>query len=274
MIAVIPLYKQINNLESYEILSIRNTIHKIGNNYPVCIVGPERINYDDYCRFFNFKFLRIIMPSDYFNNIHTYNNLMKSKLFYEKFNDNSHILLVQTDVYVFNNEIEKYFQYDYIGAPWHFNILNPVQKGLFGGNGGFSLRNVQACLEVLSSNKKMFTFDELKELINTSEFHVKASIIKKYADTIGYYLTQNKFSSGKNRLPFIYEDVFWSLLVPNHFPNFKVAPGNIAVKFSFETEPELCFKLNNNQLPLGCHGFQRYNTSFWKKYIAELNDNS
>ncbi len=52
----------------------------------------------------------------------------------EKFVDTSHALLVQWDGYVLNPKswLPQFLSSDYIGAPWHGNIV---------GNGGFSLRS-------------------------------------------------------------------------------------------------------------------------------------
>ena len=49
---------------------------------------------------------------------------------------------------------------------------------------------------------------------------------------------------------------------------FKIPGIKEAVAFSIENSPELALRLNNNQLPFGCHNW--YNgmfINFWKKYI-------
>lgn len=50
---------------------------------------------------------------------------------------------------------------------------------------------------------------------------------------------------------------------------FKVAPVDIALKFSFETEVRRCFKLNGERLPFGCHAWEKYDYSFWKPLIEK-----
>ncbi len=60
------------------------------------------------------------------------------------------------------------------------------------------------------------------------------------------------------------EDLFFSMGV---IAGFKVAPVEIALDFSFETEVEKCFELNRRKLPFGCHAWARYNLAFWKPYI-------
>lgn len=50
---------------------------------------------------------------------------------------------------------------------------------------------------------------------------------------------------------------------------FKLAPINICREFSFQDVPEICFKLNGNKLPMGCHKFMHgnYRGGFWRNYI-------
>ena len=63
------------------------------------------------------------------------------------------------------------------------------------------------------------------------------------------------------------EDFFWCMQVGKIFSDYKVAPVSEAIKFSFETNPELLFEKNNMQLPFGCHAWKRYDPIFWEKYI-------
>lgn len=60
------------------------------------------------------------------------------------------------------------------------------------------------------------------------------------------------------------EDVFFSI---SDNENFKVAPLEIALKFAFEREVERCFQLNRQELPFGCHAWQRYHSEFWRPFI-------
>ena len=52
----------------------------------------------------------------------TYSILLKQPQFYEHFLNFSHILIYQTDALTLKKIPEKYFQYDYIGAPWTYVI--------------------------------------------------------------------------------------------------------------------------------------------------------
>ncbi len=60
------------------------------------------------------------------------------------------------------------------------------------------------------------------------------------------------------------EDVFFSI---SDNEAFQIAPLEVALKFAFEREVEQCFQLNNQELPFGCHAWERYNPEFWKPLI-------
>ena len=82
----------------------------------------------------------------------TYSALLKMPQFYEHFKNWSHVLIYQTDALLFRKIPDFYFKYDYIGAPW-------VQSNQWckynAGNGGFSLRNVKACITACEKNRNI-----------------------------------------------------------------------------------------------------------------------
>ena len=59
-------------------------------------------------------------------------------------------------------------------------------------------------------------------------------------------------------------DPLWQLslqqVAPKNFPWFKVASFDEARKFSFECNPRKLFELNQNQLPFGCHAWQKHDS--------------
>ena len=79
---------------------------------------------------------------------------------------------------------------------------------------------------------------------------------------------------GKKFLPYFLqdwwngnEDYFWSYLIANTFTDYTVAPNEESLKFSFEVKPSFLFEKNNNNLPFGCHAWEKYEPEFWKKFI-------
>ena len=129
-----------------------------------------------------------------------YNSIMIDINFWKGLSQFEKVLIFQNDTMMYRFGIEKFMDYDYIGAPWplDYNISNGV------GNGGLSLRTIPAMIYCLENKDKV---------------------------KIGQY--QN---SAKNLETFdgIHpEDVFYSYAM-NQF-GFRVAPHSIASHFSIET---------------------------------------
>lgn len=84
------------------------------------------------------------------------NFLLTSRSFWEQFAHIDRILFIQTDGILLHGKISPFMKYDYVGAPWHFenellrNLWSSSFQGV--GNGGMSLRNPRALLEILSTH--------------------------------------------------------------------------------------------------------------------------
>jgi hypothetical protein len=96
------------------------------------------------------------------------------------------------------------------------------------GNGGLSLRRVEAFIEGCD------TYADLIE-----EF-------KRHSGTL------------------YNEDWFWSII-----PERMIYPTlEVALRFSFDIRPEMCYQLAHRQLPFGCHGWcKRRHIGFWLPII-------
>ena len=90
--------------------------------------------------------------------LHAYNHYLMSASFWHSLSG-EHILIFQTDVLLRFHGIQKFLQYDYVGAPW----LNDPR--MF-GNGGLSLRSRSKMLEVL----KQFPPTQLDRKNNEDEY--------------------------------------------------------------------------------------------------------
>jgi uncharacterized protein DUF5672 len=93
----------------------------------------------------------------------TYSRLLLTDEFYATFAQYEYMLVIQDDVYVLRDDLAYWQtrQFDYIGAPWPTGIelvLNMSHRpGIHGhsvtvyvGNGGFSLRRIAACRQLLA----------------------------------------------------------------------------------------------------------------------------
>lgn len=72
-----------------------------------------------------------------------YNLLLTSIEFWESLPFDK-VLIFQHDSALLRTGIEKFMEWDYVGAPWKFQM--------HGGNGGLSIRSVKAMIETLKQN--------------------------------------------------------------------------------------------------------------------------
>lgn len=104
--------------------------------------------------------IRII--TDFEPSISGYNRLLTSKELWESLPE--HVLVFQQDSELFDYIPDWMLEYDYIGAPWSFQ--------LHGGNGGLSLRRTSAMLKVINNvpcsaiNEDVYFCNALSECID------------------------------------------------------------------------------------------------------------
>jgi hypothetical protein len=101
-----------------------------------------------------------------------YSDLLKSKRFWERLKHSGyeHVLIFQSDSLMLHGRIEPFLAYDYIGAPWCHDSPyvarlrekeHVLKNGL--GNGGFSLRRVDAMIEAIESSPQFKGAKKLSE---------------------------------------------------------------------------------------------------------------
>jgi hypothetical protein len=174
-------------------------------------------------------------PARAFRSTRSYSSLLLSDEFYAAFANYDYVLVHQLDCLVFSDELAAWCErgYDYVGAPW--TRRTPAGEPFFTevGNGGLSLRRIASCRRVLALNRR------------SGLGRLRAAL--------------------RNRWPF--EDKFWSLEAPRLDPAFQIPPPEVAVAFSFETEPRFCFEENGRRLPFGCHRWMTHDPEFWRPHL-------
>lgn len=247
---VIPIYKA--KLSHYEAISLKQVCITL-KDYPLTVIKPRGLDLHDLSRQYPLLTFEDF-DKDYFSGIRGYNRLMMSETFYQRFTDYKYILIYQLDAYVFRDELAEWCNkgYDYIGAPWlvrpiysfpllkltswikkqyckSFHQPNSQITNFKVGNGGLSLRKVSSHLKAVS---------QLRETINEFLNHPGNHIFN--------------------------EDVFFSVEVNNHGMGFVYPDYREALRFSFDKYPSLCYRLNNEQLPFGCHSwYKKRMKKFW-----------
>ncbi len=257
---VIPVYKP--SISAYEEIAFKQCLDVLGK-HPLIIVKPNSLVLPEIIRS-NILLQVKEFDNSFFEDIHGYNRLMLSEAFYSSFADYKYILIYQLDAFVFNDDLLSWCDkgYDYIGAPWlskkdrtgldkitaniknklyvRYNVkykdgLPKIGKQLENrvGNGGFSLRRVDKLLYHSISNKA----------------------------TIEKYLSMKH--------PWFNEDIFWSIELNRKKKQINIPQLDEALGFAFETYPEKAIRINKDQLPFGCHAWDK-NVDFWRPYFDTL----
>lgn len=271
-VIVIPIYK--HQLSEIEILSLKQCF-KILGNYPVVFVCSKLLDitfYKNFLESINCKATFKVFPDKYFKNVKSYSNLLLNKNFYKQFINYEFMLIYQLDAWVFEDKLDYWCNqnYDYIGAPWFdgYDFADSKSKLLpVAGNGGFSLRKISSIIKVLSKN-----YRESKSFKCIYQQSPKRKKISKIIN-IPIYLYEFIFQKD-NYLPLwytteLYEDIVFVRYGQKAYKDFRLAPPEVALQFSFEAQPERLYQMNSCQLPFGCHAFEKYDFNFWKQFIAE-----
>lgn len=258
---VVPLYRQ--QLSFSEDFSFNRTLETLGG-YDIYVICPYHLQASvEGLRVRKGSAFRIrSYPDEYFSSIAGYNRLMVEHEFYADFSDYEYMLVVQTDALVISNRLADFceFGFSYIGAPWFDGFHNPVEPyRFFGvGNGGFSLRKISDFKMVLAS-KKFFKIP--------AKAYPGNSLRERVASVVYRFLFSH---NDRVFFPRVNEDIFWGLIAPASCVCFEVPDGLFASKFSFEVLPRYLFKLNDNELPFGCHAWERYDKEFWEEKLGAI----
>ena len=265
---VIPLYRE--QPGRFEEISLRQCARVLAANYPVYIVAPDGLPLGRYGALFGEEGRPLCgtacFAPHFFESIAGYNSLMLQPSFYETFKDYDYILIHQPDAFVFYDALDYFCNlgYDYIGAPWFKRFFGKNYSNRFSGagNGGFSLRRVSACLDVLNYKGSFLPWSELLSTNNSPLVKWK-KLSPERRKTIRFGLNTDFFTQVNSRT----EDYFWALDVPAAGLPFRVAPPDVAMQFAFEQKPKFLFE-RMGKLPFGCHAWQRYEfETFWKPVI-------
>lgn len=219
---VIPFYH--SDLSDLEIISLNQCISVL-DRYQIILLTADNIPQENLPQNKCLQYMSV--SSDKLRSVKSYNEMLLTKEFYQLFNCYEFILIYQLDAFVFCDRLEYFCEmgYDYIGAPWIYGsryYKDKMNAVVYVGNGGFSLRNINAFIKLL-------------ENVDTRNVSIN-------------------------------EDVFFAGQASREF---NVAPTDVALSFAFERDVKLCYELNGNELPFGCHAWEKHNLEFWKPYLEK-----
>lgn len=266
---VVPLSNR-PGLTPDERISLRHLLHFLGH-YDRYVVAPASLPVD----LPGFGVQRF--ADHFFGSVAAHTRLLFSDRFYARFAEYEYILLYHLDALVFSDQLLEWCDrgYDMIGAPW-FTVLPSAGVAPSGpaygeistgaGNGGFALRRVRAFRDVLNSRRLGI---EPKEFWETMTAGMPAAMrLALLPLRWSKHIRAFNCATWEGRRHWSdCEDLFYAHRGPHYAPGFSVAPVEEALRFSFEVKPRVCFELNSNQLPFGCHAWPRYDRAFWEPFL-------
>ena len=254
VVVVVHIYKK--KLDENERVSLIQLRKKLYKQYEICVITHEEVlkevKQNPLFQGYNIK----IFPKKFFT-LQGYNKFMKLPDFYLSFKDFDYMLTYQTDCLVFKKSLDYWIKkkYDYVGAPWFVLGDKKNIKFLAVGNGGLSLRKIGTFIEVTKEASK--TKNKIKIFLKNLIPSVPVLYHKLFVsrDYPAYHIGCRN------------EDIFYSYVAKQLVKDFKIANYKYSLAFSFEKHPAFCLKENKNELPFGCHAFQKYGKEFWMKFI-------
>lgn len=261
VIVLIPIYR--NYLEDLEEISLKINL-KCLEGFTIKFISSRKLKNDvTFAKLTEkYKLDVVFFENKFFENIAGYNKLMLDLNFYNTFKNYKFMLICQLDALVLSKNLQFWIDenYDYVGAPW---VVEDAESIYFDsmGNGGLSLRKIDKFIEVLKSSN--FYFDDKKFFSMSVRVGLKNIFLLKIFNklkNIGIKIIFLKF--------YLYfyssnEDYFWAFIAQYFVEEFNLPSPDIALGFAFEASPKKCYEANKNQLPFGCHAWERYDKEFW-----------
>lgn len=171
-----------------------------------------------------------LFPDSFFENIGSYNKLMLSSSFYSRFSNYDYILIYQLDAFVFEDKLPYFCDLGYD------YIGAPWLRGM--------IKRVGTEMKIFYVGNGGFSLRHVRNTIK---------LLNAYKSEIDAICEQN-------------EDGFFA---SKGGCAYKVAPIEVALKFSFESEVKRCYDENAKELPMGCHAWWRYDLDFWRPFIEK-----
>ncbi len=205
---------------------------------------------------------------EFFESVASYSRLLLSPDFYRRFDRFELMLIHQLDALVLEDRLGDWLDmpWDYVGAPWLVDKRDPSRGFSRVGNGGFSLRRVDACLRVLEKGRPPSPLADLlrSELPDQrrvpffSRLAKKLRVLRQAARGVGWYAGHYSLN----------EDHFWCDRAHLFGTGFSVAPLATGLEFAFERAPELAYEQNGRRLPFGAHAWASADhRAFWQPHL-------
>lgn len=270
VVVVIPVYGNPDLLKVEEIRAIQQITNVLAD-YEITVVAPAGYDSGSFMQVCSIqrKISWVFFDPYYFQSVYTYSYLLLNRKFYRQFKKFTYILIAQPDSWVFRNELDLWCKkgYDYIGAPWFegWNHGTGNFKITGVGNGGFSLRNCRKALQILWRIAVLRKAGRLWKRTGIEKIKSFDWLLKKCKNI--FHISDTQMAAELLQPHTHFEDYYWAYMVARSFDDYQVAPVKDAMQFSFEVNAAYLFEQTGNKLPFGCHGWEKYDSSFWHQYI-------
>ena len=227
-IIIIPIYREF--ITPQEDFNLSNTINLLKDRYDICILCPNKMKTDWLNEKFKMKLMVFKVSSFNFTSKESYSRMLERPQFYEPFFPWKYMLIVQPDVWLFNNptkSLEYFIDKNpiYVGAPWTKDYASKIGiNEPASGNGGLSLRDTKRLSNILK---------------NSIHKNFKLKTVEDQFITYMLYKEKQMFSADEAKF------------------------------FSIDNEPEHWKKSLDKAIPFGVHMPKKEWQEFWKPMIFE-----
>lgn len=264
VVIVVPISNR-SELTPSEEISLRH-LRKYLGHYDIYIVAPEGLDIE-------FPDLKIKRFSPrYFGSAVNYMRMVMSSWFYEAFDDYEYMLTYQLDALIFSDQLLAWCEkgYDFIGAPWVEHDDSPNKGRVYDGkvgNSGFCLKKIDTFIKLYSSDRYAYSvFERWQKKYAHKSLLRKAVYLPDFF--LGFFKQYNGVEWELSNWSMI-EEAFLVTRAGHYYSGYNVPDVKEALGFAFEIVPEYCYQLNNNELPFGCHAWERYDKNFWEPHLLK-----
>lgn len=235
-VVLVPAHRVPTTVEGF---SYRRCVESLGGRWPIVVVCPESLDVS----WVDAETRVERLPDSWFESNAAYSALLLTRAFYERFSTFDFMLIHQLDCFVFEDQLAEWCArgWDYVGPPF-FREYTADSGALEGvGCGGFSLRRIEASLDVLGSWRgRSSDRDALRRV---------AAFVARRAlrDTPAEWRVRRAVRAQRA------EDRFWAS-VPSWLPGFTIPDVDEAALFGFELGGlPLMASYYGDRVPFGCH---------------------
>lgn len=260
---VVPLSDR-PTLSGDERTSLRHLQQHLGQ-YDRFFLAPPGLHIEEHP---GFRVRRL--NAKYFGSGKAHDRLYLSVEFYEGFSQYEFLLMYHLDALVFSDQLLQWCErgYDFVGPPWIPGDTIRWTDEEAVGNGGFALLKVGGFLRMLRSRRRFrdpaAALRGIKASGSGREFALNVvRWVRAWlpVDNDARAHVRSWLKSGMG------SDLFISRFASYYNPEFRRPSVDEALEFAFEVEPRECFRRKGNQLPFGCHAWDRYDREFWEPFL-------